>query len=244
MATTTLDLDDRIHLGAGALTTRFDEALRFAFERHRFHLRKGSRVPYLSHLMSVSALVLEYGGSEDQAIAGLLHDAVEDAAKGQGPDVLHAIADQFGESVGSMVASCSDSLNDDEHGKAPWRVRKVAYVEDLKNPGKKSDDAVLVTTADKIHNALSIARDLRLYGPAFWHTFSACEHDLLWYYTAVEGAIEQRLTGHPIVAALHRAVDELLAAGGHDRSSVRIVRQSWTSGSDGRLNDAAGDPAA
>jgi (p)ppGpp synthase/HD superfamily hydrolase len=119
MTTTSFDLTDRTTLGAGALSTRFDEALRFAFERHRFHLRKGSRVPYLSHLMSVSALVLEYGGSESQAIAGLLHDAVEDAAPGQGPDVLQAIGEQFGESVRSMVAACSDSLNEDEHGKAP-----------------------------------------------------------------------------------------------------------------------------
>jgi hypothetical protein len=149
MSTTTPDLDARRTLGAGALTTRFDDALQFAFERHRFHSRKGSRVPYLSHLMSVCALVLEHGGSEDQAIAALLHDAVEDAATGQGPDVLEAIGDQFGESVRGMVAACSDSLND-EGGKQPWRERKLAYVHGLGQPGKKSDEALLVTAADKI----------------------------------------------------------------------------------------------
>src|ERR687883_557332 len=106
--TTTPTLDARRSLGAGALTERFDDALEFAFERHRFHFRKGSRVPYFSHLMSVCALVLEHGGSEDQAIAALLHDAVEDAAKGQGPEVLEAIGHQFGESVSTMVAACSD----------------------------------------------------------------------------------------------------------------------------------------
>jgi hypothetical protein len=84
----------------------------------------------------------------------------------------------------------------------------------------KSDDALLVTAADKVHNARSIARDLRTYGPAFWGTFSACEHDLLWHYTAVEAAIADRLGEHAVVATLHRAVDELIDAGGADRASV------------------------
>jgi (p)ppGpp synthase/HD superfamily hydrolase len=219
MTATTPDLEARRTLGAGALTARFDDALQFAFERHRFHFRKGSRVPYLSHLMSVSALVLEHGGSEDQAIAALLHDAVEDAATGQGPEVLEAIGDQFGDSVRAMVAACSDSLNA-EGGKQPWRERKLAYVDGLSRPEKKSDEALLVTAADKIHNARSIARDLRSYGSVFWSTFSACEHDLLWYYTAVEKAVTERLGDHAIVETLHRAVDELIAAGGADRATI------------------------
>ena len=217
---TTLSMADRTTLGASALTTRYDDALLFAAQHHRSQCRKGSRVPYLSHLMSVSALVLEHGGSEDQAIAGLLHDAVEDAPKGRGLDALRTIGDRFGGSVREMVAACSDSLNDDEHGKAPWRERKLAYVDALADRGQKSDDAVLVTAADKTHNALSIARDLRDYGTGFWRTFNACEHDLLWYYTAVEGAIAARLGEHTVVTALHRAVDELIAAGGLTRGDV------------------------
>jgi (p)ppGpp synthase/HD superfamily hydrolase len=212
-------LETRTTLGAGALGTRFDDALHFAFERHRFHVRKGSRVPYLSHLMSVSALVLEHGGSEDQAIAALLHDAVEDAAPGQGPDVLAAIGVEFGSEVRAMVEACSDSLND-AGGKRPWRERKLDYVAGLRQPAKKSDDALLVTAADKIHNARSIARDLRTYGPSFWGTFSACEHDLLWYYTAVEAAIAERLGAHEVAETLHRAVDELIAASGAERATV------------------------
>ncbi|MGY1601656.1 HD domain-containing protein [Geodermatophilus sp. SYSU D00815] len=219
MTTPPPPLEARTTLGAGALTTRFDDALRFAFERHRFHFRKGSRVPYFSHLMSVCALVLEHGGSEDQAIAALLHDAVEDAIPGQGPEVLRAIGEQFGAEVRAMVEACSDSLND-EHGKRPWRERKLRYVAGLTQPGAKSDDALLVTAADKVHNARSIARDLRTYGPGFWGTFSACEHDLLWYYTAVEAAIARRLGTHEIVDALHRAVDELVAASGTERADV------------------------
>jgi (p)ppGpp synthase/HD superfamily hydrolase len=218
--TTAPTLDERKTLGAGALTARFDDALQFAFERHRFHFRKGSRVPYFSHLMSVCALVLEHGGSEDQAIAALLHDAVEDAAPGQGPEVLEAIDQQFGEPVRELVKACSDSLNDTEDGKEPWPVRKRRYVDALRDPGKKSDAALLVTGADKIHNALSIARDVRTYESKFWSTFNACEHRLLWYYTAVESAIAERLKGHTIVEALRRAVNELIDAAGADRAAI------------------------
>src|ERR671912_1072920 len=99
-------------MGAGRLSERFDAALVFAARQHREQLRKGSRVPYMSHLMSVSALVMEHGGTEDQAIAALLHDAVEDAPAGQGGAVLAKIREQFGDSVADMVAGCSDGLND------------------------------------------------------------------------------------------------------------------------------------
>src|SRR3712207_2284915 len=139
---TTLTIDARKALGAGALSTRYDQALQFASEHHRSQCRKGSQVPYLSHLMSVSALVLEHGGSEDQAIAGLLHDAVEDAPKGRGREALQNIGERFGDSVGEMVAACSDSSNDDATGKAPWHERKLAYVTALADPATKSDDAV------------------------------------------------------------------------------------------------------
>lgn len=223
MTTTHPSLNTREYLGAGALTKNFDDAMQFAFERHRFHFRKGSRVPYFSHLMSVCSLVLEHGGSEDQAIAALLHDAVEDAAEGQGPEVLQAIGEQFGESVRQMVKACSDTVNDDEHGKPCWRDRKLAYVVDLRNPGAKSDKALVVTAADKIHNASSITRDLRTYGPRFWSTFNAPAPDLLWYYTAVEAAVADRLGEHTIVEALHRAVDELIVASSYDRVTIPRV---------------------
>jgi (p)ppGpp synthase/HD superfamily hydrolase len=210
--TTTTSLAARESLGAGPLSERFDDALAYAARHHRTQLRKGSRVPYLSHLMSVSALALEHGGSEDQAIAGLLHDAVEDADPGQGPAVLREIGERFGEPVRSMVAACSDSLNGDEQGKAPWHVRKQEYIAGLGDRSKKSDDALLVTAADKIHNALSIARDLRSYGTGFWSTFNACAHKLLWYYTSIDTAVTGRLPGTSIAEALHRAVEDLVAA--------------------------------
>jgi (p)ppGpp synthase/HD superfamily hydrolase len=109
MTETVASLEARERMGAGELTKRFDAALAYASAHHRTQFRKGSRVPYLSHLMSVSALVLEHGGSEDQAIAALLHDAVEDAAPGQGPTVLTDIGVRFEEPVRAMVAACSSA---------------------------------------------------------------------------------------------------------------------------------------
>jgi (p)ppGpp synthase/HD superfamily hydrolase len=220
MTTTGATLQARKGMGAGPLSERFDEALAYAAAHHRRQLRKGSRVPYMSHLMSVSALVLEHGGSEDQAIAALLHDAVEDAPAGEGPTVLKEIRERFGEPVAEIVEACSDSLNETDAGKAPWAERKRAYTDGLRDPGKKSDEALLVTAADKIHNGSCIAADLRTYGSGFWSTFNACEHELLWYYTSVEAAVAERLPGSAIAGALRRTVDELLAAAGVDRSAV------------------------
>src|SRR3954451_6760618 len=105
-------LEARRAMGSGPLSERFDEALLYAARHHRQQLRKGSRGPYLSHLMSVSALVLEHSGTEDQAIAALLHDAVEDAPAGQGPAVLHEIRDRFGDAVARIVEACSDGLDE------------------------------------------------------------------------------------------------------------------------------------
>jgi (p)ppGpp synthase/HD superfamily hydrolase len=122
----TTTLESRAAMGAGPLSERFDDALRFAARHHRQQLRKGSRVPYMTHLMSVSALVLEHGGSEDQAIAALLHDAVEDAPAGQGGAVLAEIRERFGDAVAEMVAACSDGLNDSGERKGTWQERKQA----------------------------------------------------------------------------------------------------------------------
>jgi (p)ppGpp synthase/HD superfamily hydrolase len=164
----------------------------------------------MSHLMSVSALVMEHGGTEDQAIAALLHDAVEDAPPGQGGAVLADIREQFGDAVADIVLACSDGLNDSGERKGTWQQRKQAYVEGL--PGKALD-ALLVTAADKTHNGLCIAADVRRYGDGFWSTFNAGPRELLWYYTSVRDVVAERLPGSSIAEALHGAVTglELLA---------------------------------
>jgi (p)ppGpp synthase/HD superfamily hydrolase len=213
-------LEERRSMGSGPLTERFDEALQYASRHHRQQLRKGSRVPYMSHLMSVSALVLEHGGNEDQAIAALLHDAVEDAPAGQGPAVLREIRERFGDAVARIVEACSDGLDEAGDRTGTWPARKQPYVAGLRDPQKKPDDALLVTAADKIHNGRCIAADVRRYGQVFWSTFNASREELLWYYTSVERAVAERLPGHGIADALHRAVDELVSAAGAERVEI------------------------
>jgi (p)ppGpp synthase/HD superfamily hydrolase len=205
----TTTLDERTTMGAGPLSERFDEALVLAARHHREQLRKGSKVPYMSHLMSVSALVLEHGGTEDQAIAALLHDAVEDAPAGQGGAVLAEIRERWGEAVADIVLACSDGLNDSGERKGTWPERKQPYVAGLPH---KSLDALLVTAADKTHNGLCIAADVRRYGQNFWETFNATRDELLWYYRSVRDVVVDRLPGSSIAVALDRAVTELVAA--------------------------------
>src|SRR4051794_27711079 len=213
----TTTLQDRREKGCGPLSERFDEALAYASRHHREQLRKGSRVPYMTHLMSVSALVLEHGGSEDQAIAALLHDAVEDAPDGQGGAVLAEIRVRFGNAVADIVKACSDGLDESGNRSGTWAERKSAYVAGLAG---KPADALLVTAADKTHNGLCIASDVRRYGQDFWSTFNASRDELLWYYTSVEKAVTEQLPDSSIAGALHRAVDELVAAAGTTRSHV------------------------
>jgi (p)ppGpp synthase/HD superfamily hydrolase len=139
------------------LTWRFDLALQFASGLHHGHARKGTTIPYISHLMGVCGLVLEAGGDEDQTIAALLHDAVEDKGGGS---TLSTIRQMFGDRVANAVETCSDSTESDPAKKADWRGRKEEYLEHLPNA---SGDALLVVAADKLHNArtmLSAAREM------------------------------------------------------------------------------------
>jgi (p)ppGpp synthase/HD superfamily hydrolase len=193
-------LDEWQRLGSGPLGPRYDRALAMAAEHHRTQLRKGSQVPYLSHLLSVSALVLEHGGS-----AGLLHDAVEDAPDGRGPAVLDEIGATFGPAVAAMVAACSDNPNDGS-GELPWRQRKEAYVATL---ATKPADALLVTACDKVHNGSRIAADAATYGPEFFDRFAGGRDGLRWYYAACRDAIAARTPGAPVVRALDRVVADL-----------------------------------
>ena len=209
-----MELIERRTLGAGPLTEAYEQVLLFAAAHHRQQMRKGSQIPYLSHLMSVSALVLEYGGSEVAAIAGLLHDAVEDAPQGQGPAVLADIECAFGPDVAAIVRACSDGLDEAGNRSGTWAQRKTSYVETLRS---KSGDALLVTAADKTHNARCIAADVRAYGSAFWSVFNACPHQLAWYYAAVEAVVGDNLANQAAVRALSAAVHDLIEVAGVPR---------------------------
>lgn len=204
-----MDLQTRNSLGCGPLSPRYDQALLFAAAQHRGQLRKGSRIPYLSHLMSVSSLVLEHGGSEQAGIAGLLHDAVEDAPQGDGPAVLAEIRARFGDDVADTVASCSDGLDDQGNRSGDWATRKLPYVQKLTT---KTFQAALVTAADKTHNARAIAGDIELCGPTFLGLFNACPHQLVWYYQEVRDRLAGPLGNSTIGRPLHHAVDALVRA--------------------------------
>jgi (p)ppGpp synthase/HD superfamily hydrolase len=186
------------------LSDKFDEALAFASELHRQQTRKGTPTPYLGHLLSVAGLVLENGGTEAQAIAALLHDAIEDqAASRGGAKALGAVIEQrFGTDVRAIVEACTDSWVDP---KPPWRQRKEQYIAHVKDMPKA---AALVSLADKLHNARAICADLRQHGAAVFDRFTGKRDGTLWYY---ESLAEQFARHHPlpIVAEFRRAVAEM-----------------------------------
>lgn len=186
------------------LTHRFDEALIFAARAHRDQRRKGSNAPYISHLMGVAALVLEYGGDEAQAIGALLHDAVEDQG---GMEMAQRIAQAFGPRVRDIVLACSDSDGDQ---KAPWDRRKQDYLAGIP---EKSDDAILVTACDKLHNASAILWDLEIHGDAVFDRFTARKEGTLWYYAALAEALGTRLPG-PLTGRLTATVAAIHAKAG------------------------------
>ena len=146
--------------------------------------RKASEVPYLGHLLSVAGLVIEADGTETQAIAALLHDAAEDQG---GERTLAEIDEKFGAGVASIVAECSDTF---EAPKPPWRARKERYIDHLR---VASEDAVLVSLADKLDNARAILRDFRALGNEVWQRFSVQDPQLqLWYYRSLLEVFGQR----------------------------------------------------
>ena len=187
------------------LTDRFQQAFALASQIHARQLRKGTAVPYLAHLMSVAALVLENGGDEDAAIAALLHDAVEDSDDGTA--VAATIRDRFGDRVVGIVLACSDAVAAPGQKKAPWRERKEGYIAGLAD---ESDPTVLLVSAcDKLHNARTIVADLRASGSAVWQRFSQKDPAAhLWYYTSLATAYAGRIPAG-LADELNRVITEM-----------------------------------
>jgi len=182
------------------LTPRFTEAMAYAAEKHANQTRKASDIPYLGHLLSVAGYVIEAGGTETEAIAALLHDAAEDQG---GEPTLAEIQQKFGVDVASIVAECSDTF---ETPKPPWRQRKQRYIDHLP---AASDSAVLVSLADKLHNAHAILRDFRAHGDELWQRFSVKDpQDHLWYYRSLLEVYAQRLDNW-MVDELREVIDAL-----------------------------------
>jgi (p)ppGpp synthase/HD superfamily hydrolase len=180
---------------------RVDEALALAAEAFRFRVRKGSGVPYLSHLLQVMVTVAEHHGDEDQLVAAVLHDYLEDI-EGASAGELRS---RFGDRVATYVEALSDTT---EQPKPPWRDRKVRHLERLRSepPAVK-----LICAADKLHNARSLVRSLSTTGASVWQRFNAGPDDTLWYY---EEGLKALRTGwsHPILVELEQAVGSLRVA--------------------------------
>ena len=181
------------------LSDKFNEALIFVAKLHATQTRKGSEIPYLAHLLGVASIVLEYGGDEQEAIAGLLHDAVEDQG---GVATLQEIRRRFGERVAEIVDGCTDA---DITPKPPWRQRKEAYIAHIP---KASASIRLVSCADKLYNSQSIVKDYRQVGEEIWQRFTGGKQGTLWYYRALVEAFQKAETT-PIVEELHRVVLQL-----------------------------------
>jgi GTP pyrophosphokinase len=194
----------KIGFDSSETMTRFQEALIFADRLHAAQRRKGTNVPYIAHLLSVAALVMEAGGDEDERIAALLHDAVEDQG---GQKTLKEIRVRFGDRVAGIVEGCTDSFTTP---KPPWRDRKENYLAHLHDA---SPSVRRVSLADKLHNARTILRDLRLTGPEVWKRFRGGRDGSLWYYRQLADFYSTALPS-PQAAELAEVVDaiETLAA--------------------------------
>ena len=181
------------------LSPRYEAALVMATQLHASQKRKGTSIPYVSHLLAVSSLVLEHGGSEDQAIAALLHDAAEDQG---GLPTLDKIRDHFGDVVAEIVDHCTDAY---EEPKPEWRIRKEEYIASIE---EKPLGAALVSCADKLHNARAILNDLRTVGDELWGRFTGGKEGTLWYYKSLVDAFDDTL-GNSLSEELKRTVNEI-----------------------------------
>jgi len=196
------------------LTTRFEQALVYAAQLHGTQRRKGSDIPYIAHLIAVASIVLEHGGGEDEAIAALLHDAIEDQG---GAATREEIRRRFGDRVTEIVDGCTDA---ETIPKPPWRKRKEAYIAHV---AEADESTRLVSAADKLHNSRSILADYRQLGDQLWQRFTGRKDGTLWYYRALVEAFKAH-GRTPLVAELERTVREL---------------ESHATASDGRATSSA-----
>ena len=176
---------------------KLQRALVFASRLHGDQYRKGTRIPYITHLLAVAAIVGENGGTENEVVAALLHDAPEDQG---GLATLEDIRDRFGDQVAEIVEGCTDTYEDP---KPPWRERKESYLAHLAGA---SDSVRLVSSADKLHNARTVLSDYRVLGEDLWERFNGGRGGTLWYYRAIVDVLKNE---GPVVEELDRVVTEL-----------------------------------
>ena len=181
---------------------KLSNALALAIQAHEGQVRKGTKIPYIAHPMAVSAIALEFGATEDQAVAALLHDAIEDG----GNKYANIIKAQFGEHIHTLVQGCTDGTPNQQGQKAPWLERKTVYLRHLE---EASDEVLLVSCSDKLHNARAIVSDLINEGPSVFERFSSTPEETLWYYRQLANVFTNRKT--PPAKALESAVSQMEA---------------------------------
>jgi (p)ppGpp synthase/HD superfamily hydrolase len=183
------------------LTNRFVEALGYAAGLHLHQRRKGKGQPYVGHLLGVAAIVIQHGGGEDEVIAALLHDAVEDQG---GLPRLDEIRNKFGDRVARVVDGCTDSYEVSGE-KREWGERKRAYIEKVAH---EPEDVRLVSAADKLANSREILSDYRVEGDAVFNRFSGRKQGTLWYYRTLVNVF-RKAGSSPLIDELDLVVTEL-----------------------------------
>jgi len=181
------------------LSRQFEKALIYATRIHGGKLRKKTRIPYIAHILGVAAIAMEYGANETEAIAALLHDAVEDCG---GAKRLRDIERKFGKDVARIVEGCTDT---DQTPKPPWLQRKKAYLAHVRHASMPTK---LVSASDKLHNVRAILMDYREEGEGLWSRFNAGKQGALWYYRALVNAFTGRRI-QPLVQELNRTLTQL-----------------------------------
>lgn len=208
------------------MTERFSHAVEYARKAHAGQVRKGTNIPYFTHLLGVATLVIEQGGTEDQAIAGLLHDLLEDC----GQDHEGFVRAQFGDRVGDIVLACTDGTaegkarhEDPEAKRRDWLVRKVAYLEHLET---EPDDVLLVSGCDKLHNARAILADLedRRVGLSVFSRFTGGKVGTLGYYQSLVNVFSRR--GTAIAGQLDNVVGRMHQLAGNAAREPLYVERS------------------
>lgn len=182
------------------LTEKIAKALALAVEAHDGQKRKGTSIPYIAHPMGVASIALDHGADEEQAMAALLHDAVEDG----GLHYAKRIREQFGDRVADIVDGCTDGVPDANGKKETWKPRKERYISHLRTA---PDDVLLVSGSDKLHNARAIVEDLLRIGPAVFDRFTATKEQTIWYYESLAGVFMRRQT--PMAQALSDTVERM-----------------------------------
>jgi (p)ppGpp synthase/HD superfamily hydrolase len=190
------------------ISSRLSSALALAVQAHDGQMRKGTAIPYIAHPMGVASIALDFGATENQAIAALLHDVLEDG----GPHYAPLIEAQFGAEVLALVQACTDGVPDASGVKADWGERKRAYLAHL---AQAPAAVLLVSGADKLHNARAIVSDLITIGPEVFKRFKAGREGTLWYYRALADVFTQRRA--PVAVSLEAEVRQMERLAGAQR---------------------------